>query len=273
MLWMSYFARSLERTMTANLDKEFIGDFIARYNQGWIIDRVIQHVPVHEPYARGETLKEAFTAALLPRFLMPGKAVAGGKENMAKYADVELEEGTSMNLGYAGEMYANFGYWGGITGCGLYALAFALLFRWIAVRAFASPLWWCVLPFIGFSVLKAEEDVLSVFNWIVKAGVFMVGVFLCFPAFRRALFGAPARSRPARDRAPRDRKGARRILPRRTNQAGPVPLAGKEELRGREGRSIPRGYRKPQDFKRGFVARIGDPLEGSPGPAPSPDVT
>jgi hypothetical protein len=33
-----------------------------------------------------------------------------------------------MNLGFAGEMYANFGLWGGVLGCGVYSLVLGLFF-------------------------------------------------------------------------------------------------------------------------------------------------
>lgn len=187
-LWLSFLGRSALATAEGNLDPEFLGDTVMRYNQGWIINRVMQYVPDVQPYARGETIKAAFLSALMPRFLMPNKVLAGGQLYMEKYAGMLLNERTSMNLGYAGEMYANYGYVGGIIGCGVYALFFSLLFRWVCLRAFNSPLWWSVLPYIGFTVLKADDGVVEVLNWTVKAAIVMTAVCYAFPAFRRALF-------------------------------------------------------------------------------------
>lgn len=187
-LWLSYMGESFKKTLTGNLDEEFIGGMLVRYNQGWIINRVMLVVPEVEPYARGATLKDALISALVPRLFYPDKVKTGGQLYMQKYAGVQLNEGTSMNLGYAGEMYANFGYWGGIVGCGFYCLAFALLFRAVCVRAFASPLWWAVMPYIGFSALKAEDGIVGVVNWTSKACLLLIGVCFFFPAFRRALF-------------------------------------------------------------------------------------
>jgi len=113
---------------------------------------------------------------------------------MEKYAGMLLNERTSMNLGYAGEMYANYGYVGGIIGCGVYALFFSLLFRVVCLRAFISPLWWSVLPYIGFTVLKADDGIVEVLNWTVKAAIVMTVVCYAFPAFRRALFISEVRS-------------------------------------------------------------------------------
>ena len=187
-LWGSFLSGSIMKTVSGNMDEEFIGETVMRYNQGWIINRVMQHVPAVEPYARGKTLIDALISVFVPRIFNPDKAITGGVENMKIYAGIELTEGTSMNLGYAGEMYANFGYWGGIVGCGLYCMAFGLLFRFLCIRAFVSPLWWAVLAYIGFAALKAEDDVVGVVNWTAKACIVMVGVCYAFPAFRRALF-------------------------------------------------------------------------------------
>ena len=78
-------------------------------------------------------------SALIPRIFFAEKPVAGGQAYMAKYAGMFLS-GTSMDLGYAGEMYANFGYWGGLVGCAVYCLAFALLFRALCTLRFCLPI-------------------------------------------------------------------------------------------------------------------------------------
>ena len=188
--WLGYLGKDFVQEVTGDFDAEAWGDTIARYNQGWIISRVMQHVPEVEPYARGETIKDALIAAAFPRFIMANKVIAGGKANMARFAGMELNENTSMNLGYAGEMYANFGYWGGILGCGCYALLLAAVFRWFYSKALTAPLWWCVLPYVAFPALKAEEGLAEVINWIAKAAIVMVLVMLAFPAFRKSLFPA-----------------------------------------------------------------------------------
>ena len=185
--WFSYLGSSLRQTVTLNMDTDFIADIAVRYNQGWIINRVMAVVPEIEPYAAGSTLKEAAIAAVLPRFIVQEKVVAGGREKMLRYGGMDLGESTSMNLGVAGEMYANFGYAGGILACGAYALLFGLMFRAICNRAFQRPLWWSLVPFIFYGAVKAEDDVSFVLNWTVKA-TFLIGVVLIlFPNYRRML--------------------------------------------------------------------------------------
>jgi hypothetical protein len=195
-LWLSFLYQSLGHTLHGALDEDFVSDTVMRYNQGWIIYRVMQHVPDTEPYAEGETLKSALAGSILPRFLAPNKAIVGGRANMEKYAGVILTETTSMNLGYAGEMYANFGLNGGVIGCACYALAFALLFRFVCRQAFKSPLWWAIMPYIGFSALKAEDGIYEVVNWTVKSCIVVVAIILLLPAFRRALLGSKSLPSP-----------------------------------------------------------------------------
>ena len=187
-LWSSTMLESFWKTLSGRLDASFLGDTCARYNQGWIVNRVMQRVPSTEPYAHGTTLRDAMISALVPRFFHPDKVVTGGFVNMTRFAGVELNDQTSMNLGYAGEMYANFGYWGGLLGSGCYCLLFALLFRWLCVRAFVAPLWWGMLPFVFFVVFKAEDDIVGVVNWTVKSMVVLAGVCVVSPAIRLALF-------------------------------------------------------------------------------------
>lgn len=191
--------QSATRALTGGYSDESVGEMVVRFNQGWIIDRILHHVPSVEPYARGRTIISAFEAAMLPRVLAPNKQFAGGKAFMERYAGYTLLGSTSMNLGFAGEMYANFGYWGGILGCGIYALALGLIFRWVALRARTSPLWWAILVYAGPWTLKAETDIGAVLNYLVKAAVVVCLVVLCLPALRAELAGrSMATSRPSR---------------------------------------------------------------------------
>lgn len=185
--WVGYLAPALKDTLTLQLDPDFISDMAVRYNQGWIINRVMFYIPEDEPYAKGATLKEDAVAALVPRIIEPEKFRSGGQVNMLRYAGIELGENTSMTLGYGGEMYANFGLTGGVIGCGLYALFFGIIFRYICLRAYESTLWWSVVPYIFYTAVKAEEDIGHVLNWTVKATVLLTFVFFAFPNLRRAL--------------------------------------------------------------------------------------
>jgi hypothetical protein len=186
--WAGYLANDIKETVTLSVDRDFIADIAVRYNQGWIINRVMAWVPEMTPYAAGATIEDAAIASIFPRFVFQGKVKSGGRENMLRYAGIELTGSTSMNLGYAGELYANFGQNGGLIGCGLYAVALGLLFRVICRRAFIHPLWWSLVPYIFFAAVKAEDGIDLVANWSVKSCILLFGISMIFPAFRQALF-------------------------------------------------------------------------------------
>lgn len=189
--FLVFLGEGLAHSVKLDFTPDFISDTLLRYNQGWIITNVMLFVPDREPFARGETLKDAVVASLVPRVLDPEKVRAGGRENMARYAGMYLDEKTSMNLGYAGEMYANFGR-GGIIGCACYAFFFGLLFRFIARRALSHPMWWAIIPYLFFAVLKAEDGIAEVLNWTSKSVIIAIGVIVVFPNLRRTLFAGQA---------------------------------------------------------------------------------
>ena len=194
--FLVYLAEGLAHSVQLSFTSDFVADTLLRYNQGWIITNVMVYVPDREPYARGETLKDAAMASLVPRVLDPEKVRAGGRENMARYAGMFLDDKTSMNLGYAGEMYANFGRGGGIIACGCYAFFFGVLFRFLARRALIRPMWWAIAPFLFFAVLKAEDGIAEVLNWTSKSAYIVIGLILLFPHLRRTLFARPELERP-----------------------------------------------------------------------------
>jgi len=149
----------------------------ARLNQGWIIARIMNHMPEKLPYVRGETVKTALYASLLPRFLAPGKAKAGGRANFERFTGTPLPETTSMDISLAGEGYANFGPFGGMV----FIFLVSLLYNWVIVKVIAISkkhptliLW---IPFLFFQVMKAETDFATVFNYLTKAALVTFMVF------------------------------------------------------------------------------------------------
>jgi hypothetical protein len=232
--WFKDLGDGLFKSVTLSWDAEFVGDTGARYNQGWIINRIMEIVPATEPYARGETLFTAAKAAVLPRILAPDKHKAGGQEYMDRFAGMNFtaDSGTtSMNLGYAGEMYANFGYWGGIAGCFGYALVLGLAYRLVSFWAAKKPLWWAFVLYIGLNALKAEDGIAEVLNWLVKASFVTAVIYFIFPALRAALSGSG--SLVNEDQTPSVRKAEYRRL--RAEAAWPR-LTGKQKMEDRRGK-------------------------------------
>jgi hypothetical protein len=176
-------------------EESHIADSLVRLNQGWIVNRVMVWTPKMQPYAEGATIKRSIVA-IVPRFLVPGKASTAGRVDFETYTGHELFGGASMGLGYAGEMYANFGYWGGIFGVFIYGLLLGLGFRFLYRMALKSALWWAWGAYIFLIAVKAESTVGYVLNWSVKAAIVMGMVLIVSPVIRRTLFPPSVKQRP-----------------------------------------------------------------------------
>jgi hypothetical protein len=149
----------------------------ARLNQGWIIARIMEHMPDKLQFVRGETVQTALMAALLPRILAPNKAQAGGRANFERFTGTPLPETTSMDISLAGEGYANFGVMGGCAFIFLVSLFYNLLIIKIISISKNHPSLILWIPFLFFQVMKAETDFATVFNYITKA------VLVCWLVF------------------------------------------------------------------------------------------
>ena len=209
------------RTLKWDWDPNFVSGTTLRYNQGWIISKVMHHVPMEEPYARGETLWTGITSSMVPRFLAPGKHISGGRIPMLRFAGLYLGTETSMNLGFGGEMYANFGLWGGVLACGLYALVLGVAFLFVASRTRVSVLWWLFIPYVGHWALKAESGIPDVMNFMVKSFMVLLATVFVSPGLRYLML-RNLRQEPALPFSP--------PFHRPPNLSGPAPQTGPAEL-------------------------------------------
>jgi hypothetical protein len=153
---------------------------ITRLNQGWIISRVMNYVPFNEPFAEGKTIGGAFSAALLPRFIAGDKAKAGGRVMMERFTGIILQDGTSMNISLIGEAYGNYGRGKGIWFMFVIGIVFSLILRYMFIKSRNNPtiLFW--IPFLFLQVVKAETDLTTTLNYLVKATIVMFIVFFTF---------------------------------------------------------------------------------------------
>jgi hypothetical protein len=163
------------------------GDGLVRFNQGWIIARVMTHVPKEEPYAHGQTLVDAAVFSIVPRFLVPSKQEGASSELFEQYTGVTLNLGTKMGLGLIGELYANFSFWGGILATFIYGTLVGYLFLLFAARASINPLWWAAAATILLPSVEPGFNVEDILNHVVKAAVVFVIVWKAVPSMKRLL--------------------------------------------------------------------------------------
>ena len=145
-----------------------------RANQGNVVSKVMAYVPKFTEHAHGETIFAAIGAALVPRFIWPGKPRAGGADMVCKYlGDCHAaSRGVSYNVGPIGEAYINFGRNGGIVFMFFYGLFFNYIFNKalaISKRVPSLILWF---PLIFTSLFTMENDILSFINTFIKSALF-----------------------------------------------------------------------------------------------------
>lgn len=188
-VWDEGFIGSQTQVFTSVLENEIYNqselqeystmqNIVIRLNQGWIISRIMYYVPNYEQYAEGETVEEALYATFVPRLLNPNKKQAGGQENFSRFTGFQLLEDTSMGTSVLGEAYANYGPGGGVVFMFLWGITISLFFKMVvsfSLKKHLTLVLW--IPFIFLQVIKAETELVVVLNHLVKAGIFVFGVY------------------------------------------------------------------------------------------------
>lgn len=156
-----------------------------RLNQGWIISAIMYKVDKTKTLGNGETIITAIKSAMLPRFLFNDKAVSGGRYNFMKYTGLNINENTSMGLSLVGEFYANFGYLGGIISLGFWGLFLKIIWNIFLKTASKNLLIIVLLPIIFFQVVKAETELLTVLNHLIKSSIFVLILLVIYNLFNK----------------------------------------------------------------------------------------
>ena len=157
-------------------DEEELLEVVVRINQGWIISRVLQQVPVYVPFANGETLFTALKSAFLPRFVAPNKKGAGGREDFTRFTRMSLGHSTSMGISVLGEAYVNFGVLGGCLLMFFYGVVFRSITSLIFKITSYYPLSIFFIPMIYLHAVKAETDLVTIINYIIKSSIICAGI-------------------------------------------------------------------------------------------------
>jgi hypothetical protein len=163
------------------------GDVLVRFDEGWIVSRIMKVVPHQVPYAEGETIEEALTYALKPRVFFPNKAQGASRILFARFTGLQLNSSTSMGLSIIGEMYANFGYWGGVSGTFVFGSLVGLAYARFAKLARKSPHWWAAAPIVLLAAIEPAWNLEDISNYIVKSALILFLLTSAVPAFRELL--------------------------------------------------------------------------------------
>ena len=147
---------------------------------------ILDYTPRVEPFAEGETVKQAILSSIFPRFIYADKATSGGHETFSRFTGHGIGINTSMGLSVVGEAYANYGSTGGAIFMFLLGLFYnfylMILFRFIDGR---HPILFFFIPMMFLLVVKAETDLTSTLNYLVKASISVAFVFYAARRFLR----------------------------------------------------------------------------------------
>lgn len=152
-----------------------------RGNQGYLLSRVMEHIPARKAHDHGKVLGKSILASLVPRMVWANKPEAGGKLNMAYYANKKMGR-TSMNVGPIGEGYGAFGKWGGMAYMFLFGGAIGLANRIFLYSCERLPLLLFWQPLIFFEVVYCmENDSMQAFNSLIKTAFLLFILYKIYP--------------------------------------------------------------------------------------------
>ena len=133
---------------------------VARHGYVEFLSLVMTNIPQSMSHENGKLTVAVFRHITMPRFLWPEKpALPSDTEVMSKYTGLPMvwNSDTSISIGYLGELYVDFGYWGGLLASG--SIGFVVG--------------------IGFGLIRSEK----------KASSFVVAGFCLMLALPIAYFG------------------------------------------------------------------------------------
>ncbi|MCZ2223421.1 MAG: hypothetical protein LC122_07300 [Chitinophagales bacterium] len=147
-----------------------------RLNQGWIVSKIMDHIPSEESFLGGFTIRDAILSSFYLSAFAENKVVGGGKETYQRLTGFTLSSSTSMGTGIIGEAYGNFGVEGTYLFMLLWGLFIGLFLLFLFKKSdvyYTLPLW---IPIIFLQVVKAETDFYTVFNHLLKSTILVFAI-------------------------------------------------------------------------------------------------
>ncbi|HNR06012.1 MAG TPA: hypothetical protein PKM27_01780 [Saprospiraceae bacterium] len=175
------FLQNLVNIDQAVLDGAFFPIYM-RGNQGYLLSRVMEHVPGRKPHDGGRLLGKTLVSSFIPRLFWPNKPEAGGRFNIEYYTSLKLSRRTSMNVGPIGEGYGAFGKWGGMLYMIFFGTALGLANRVFLNTCTKLPLLLFWQPLVFYEVIYCmENDSMQAFNSLIKIAFLLFILNKIFP--------------------------------------------------------------------------------------------
>lgn len=161
-------------------DPQAQADVLVRFNQGWIISRILDNIPRREPFQNGGSFATAAETVVLPRVLFPDRAPVEIAKRFYQFTGVRINENTCMGISLLGEAYGNFGRWGGALAMVVLGIIFSGAVEYTRSLMHRWPMIFFLTGVIFSEPIKAETDSTMVLNYIAKATLVIVALVYLF---------------------------------------------------------------------------------------------
>jgi len=155
-----------------------------RLNQGHFLSKVFEHVPQYEDYTYGSNVVTGIAAAFVPRILWKDKPLSGGKDEIVKYANVEHDGQTSINISPIGEAYVVYGFISSILLMYLFGLFINFVWSKFEYHSVSKPNLLLWLPVFILPMFQApEENISTLLNYLIKFLFIFYILYLILPKY------------------------------------------------------------------------------------------
>jgi hypothetical protein len=158
-------------------NSQFFLPLLYRLNHSYLVTSTMLKVPVEVDYQYGKTIFQSIIDAFVPRFLNPNKEEAGGRKKIEEFTFIKLGESTSMNIGYLGESYVNFGKYFSILFFLLFGIFFAKFENRLLSLSIKQPYILIFIPIIFECFVGSGIDFMMLFNSLTKS-IFFIFIIL-----------------------------------------------------------------------------------------------
>ena len=161
-------------------DPEAMANVLVRFNQGWIISRVIDNIPNREPFQYGKSFATAAETVIMPRVLFPSRAPVEISKRFYQFTGVRINDNTCMGISFLGEAYGNFGRWGGAIAMAFLGMILSGAIEYTRSLMHRWPLIFFLVGVIFSEPIKAETDSTMVLNYIFKSAIVVIALVYLF---------------------------------------------------------------------------------------------
>lgn len=163
---------------------------VSRHGYIEYLGLVMQNVPQAVPFQDGQITASVIKHITVPRLIWKEKpALPSDTEVMSKYTGLPMtwNSDTSISIGYLGELYADFGYLGGLVAASLIGLLIGLCYRAVSNNRRSSELaraglcLMLVLPIAYFGTAYVK----LIGSYVMTAIIVLILLNFVFPRFFR----------------------------------------------------------------------------------------